>query len=63
VGQVKALLKQYGVRYIYVGRLERSYHAGCGLDKFDTPSVLWREVYHNEQVEVFEVRDTAVSSS
>jgi hypothetical protein len=39
-----------------VGPLERIYYAGGGLDKFDRPNDGWREVYHNEQVKIFQVR-------
>ena len=54
--QAKDLLGQYGVKYIYVGPLEQLYYAGDGLKKFDQPQDLWKLVYQNEQVRIFEVR-------
>ena len=56
LSQVKQLLDQYDVRYIYVGPLERLYYAGPGLDKFDQASDLWSLVYENEQVKIYKVQ-------
>lgn len=53
--QVAQLLKQYGIKYIYLGELERLYYGGDGLAKFDSPSDLWSLVYQNDQVRIFEV--------
>jgi YYY domain-containing protein len=55
--QLKTLLRQYDVQYIYVGPLERIYYAGDGINKFSQPSPLWKLVYQNEQVQIFKVND------
>ncbi len=54
--QLKHLLSQYNVQYIYVGPLERLYYAGDGVNKFDQPNPLWDLVYENEQVKIFKVQ-------
>ncbi len=54
--QLKHLLSQYNVQYIYVGPLERIYYAGDGINKFDQPNNLWSLVYENEQVKIFKVQ-------
>ena len=33
--RVEALLRRYGVRWVYVGALERSRYAGADLNKFE----------------------------
>ena len=53
--QLKHLLSEYNVQYIYVGPLERIYYAGDGINKFDQPNPLWKLVYQNEQVKIFQV--------
>ncbi|HSJ86754.1 MAG TPA: DUF2298 domain-containing protein, partial [Anaerolineales bacterium] len=55
-GQLKHLLDEYAVQYIYVGPLERIYYAGDGINKFDQPNPLWKLVYENEQVKIFQVQ-------
>lgn len=55
VEQLKSLLHEYDVQYIYVGPLERIYYAGDGINKFDQPSNLWTKIYQNEQVQIFKV--------
>ncbi len=54
--QLRHLLNQYNVQYIYVGALERLYYAGDGINKFDQPNPLWSLVYENEQVKIFKVQ-------
>jgi YYY domain-containing protein len=54
--QLKHLLDEYHVQYIYVGPLERMYYAGDGINKFDQPNPLWKLVYENEQVKIFQVQ-------
>jgi uncharacterized membrane protein len=54
--QLKHLLDQYGVQYIYVGPLERIYYAGDGINKFDQPNPLWSLIYENQQVKIFKVQ-------
>jgi uncharacterized membrane protein len=49
------LMDQYGVRYIYVGPLERLYYHSDGLAKFDQPNEWWSLVYQNEQVKIYQV--------
>lgn len=53
--QTRALLKQYGVQYVYVGPLEHLYYAGDGLQKFDRAGEGWKLVYQNEQVKIYQV--------
>jgi YYY domain-containing protein len=53
--QLQNLLNQYHVEYIYVGPLERLYYAGDGINKFDQPNPLWKLVYENPQVKIYEV--------
>ena len=56
VDQAMNLLRRYGVRYIYVGPLERMYYGGSGLDKFAREQGrLWNLVYQNEQVQIYSV--------
>jgi uncharacterized membrane protein len=55
--EARRLLEAYGVRYIYVGALERKYYAGDGLNKFEqNQGRLWDLVYHNDQVQIYQVR-------
>ena len=54
--QVKGLLKLYNVKYIYVGPLEKLYYDPNGLGKFDQPNDLWKLVYQNEQVKIYQVQ-------
>ncbi|HEU5316859.1 MAG TPA: DUF2298 domain-containing protein [Chloroflexota bacterium] len=49
------LLKKYGVRYIYVGDLERAYYSAAGLAKFDRMTDLLRPVYREAGVTIYEV--------
>jgi uncharacterized membrane protein len=54
--QAERLLARYGVRYIYVGRLERLYYGGEGLKKFDQQDGgPWSLVYQNEEVKIYAV--------
>lgn len=51
------LLRRYGVRYIYLGPLERIYYPGEGLAKFEREQGRrWDRVYENEQVQIYAVR-------
>jgi len=55
--EAQRLLQVYGVRYIYVGPLERKYYAGDGLNKFDqNQGRLWDLVYRNDQVQIYQMR-------
>ena len=51
------IIRRYDVRYIYVGDVERIYHPGPGLDKFESMRAdgLLRLVFHNERVQIYEV--------
>ena len=53
-----SLLSKYGVKYVYVGQLERLYYPGPGLEKFDgaLADYLERE-WHNGQVSIYRVLD------
>ena len=56
VSIARDLLAQYGVRYIYVGQLERSYYSPEGIAKFDSdlsPHV--SKVFHSDEVTIYEV--------
>ncbi|MBI3743503.1 MAG: hypothetical protein HY261_04370, partial [Chloroflexi bacterium] len=50
-------LREYNVRYVYVGQLERGLYPPFGIAKFDTMAQqgLLKKVYANEQVEVYQV--------
>ncbi len=52
-----AILRQYGVRYVYVGPYERLYYAPVGLAKFDEMVArgLLHLVYDREGVRIYEV--------
>ena len=52
-----SLLRKYGVEYVYIGRLERLYYPGPGLDKFDGAMAGDLEkVYRNPEVSIYRVR-------
>jgi YYY domain-containing protein len=52
-----ALLRLYGVEYVYVGQLETLYYPRAGLDKFDDELKDYlKVVYENEHVRVYRVR-------
>ena len=55
-----SLMRKYGVKYVYVGQLERLYYPGEGLDKFDGAlrDDLER-VFSSDQVAVYRVLDGA----
>ncbi len=56
IALAQSFLKQYGVRYIIVGQLERAYYDGPGLDKFPALNgQYWREVYRDGQTAIYEV--------
>jgi uncharacterized membrane protein len=49
------LLAKYGVRYVYVGDLERAYYSGDGLAKFDRLPDAFKPVYQQDGVTIYEV--------
>jgi uncharacterized membrane protein len=51
-GTVLALLRQYHVRYVYVGQIERNLYAGADLDRFKQ---FLRLVYNRDTVSIYEV--------
>jgi uncharacterized membrane protein len=51
-GTVLALLRQYHVRYVYVGYIERNLYASANLDRF---SAFLRLVYHRDGVSIYAV--------
>ncbi|MEK7216444.1 MAG: DUF2298 domain-containing protein, partial [Chloroflexota bacterium] len=55
--QTMALLRRYHVTYIYLGRLERLYYPGAGLNKFDTMQRdgLLSPLYSNPDVTIYRV--------
>lgn len=51
-------MKQYDVKYIVLGQLERIFYPGPGLDKFaQFEGVLWEKVYHSGQTVIYSVLD------
>ncbi|MXY20689.1 MAG: hypothetical protein F4Y49_05055 [Dehalococcoidia bacterium] len=56
VSVARDLLAQYGVKYIYVGQLERSYYSPEGIAKFDSSlSSYVSKVFHSDEVTIYEV--------
>ena len=53
--RVTPLLDKYGVRYIYVGDLERAYYSAAGIGKFDQMADTLRPVYQQGSVTIYEV--------
>jgi YYY domain-containing protein len=49
------LLAKYNVRYVYVGDLERAYYGGDGLAKFERMTDVFRPVYRQDGVTIYEV--------
>ncbi len=50
------LLDRYGVRYVYIGQIERLYYPVFGIAKFENGlSSRLREVFRSEQVTIYEV--------
>jgi hypothetical protein len=50
------IARQYGIQYVYVGPTERNYYL-FGLSKFDNFKNLFREVYHQDGVRIFQILD------
>ncbi len=59
VGQAESLLREYNVRYIVVGPLERSYYRAEGLAKFEQMAIQGRleAVFSNDEVTIYKVAD------
>lgn len=56
VSVARDLLAQYGVKYIYVGQLEKSYYSLEGIAKFDSDlSPYVSKVFHSDEVAIYEV--------
>ncbi len=53
-----AILRKYGVEYVYVGQLERLYYPEAGIGKFENGDLADHldEVYRNKHVRVYQVR-------
>jgi uncharacterized membrane protein len=61
--QAMAFLQKYNVRYIIVGQLERGLYPESGLKKFTQfEGQLWRQVYNDEQMVIYEVIQTSAST-
>ncbi|MDQ3699337.1 MAG: DUF2298 domain-containing protein, partial [Chloroflexota bacterium] len=55
LGRVVPLLERYEVRYVFVGDLERAYYPADGLAKFDRLTGVFRKVYQENGVTIYEV--------
>ena len=56
-----ALIQKYGVRYIYVGQVERLYYDEAGLRKFDGALAgALERVFATDHVTIYRVRDDAL---
>ena len=56
ISVARDLLAQYGVKYVYVGQLERSYYPSEGIAKFDSDlSPYMSRVFHSDEVVIYEV--------
>jgi uncharacterized membrane protein len=54
---VKQFINKYQVSYIIVGRLEKAFYPGAGLEKFEKLSgVLWDQVFQYDSTIVYKVR-------
>ena len=61
VAEALRLMRRYGVKYIYVGQVERLYYSESGLDKFDGPlSDILEKTEVNDQVTIYRVKDGAL---
>lgn len=58
---VLPLLRRYGVKYVYVGPLERIYYSPGGLQKFERPpSEVLELVYQAEGVAIYRLADSSI---
>ena len=53
--QAIEIAHHYGISYVIVGGLERAIYDANGLNKFDQSNNLWKLVYQNEQVKIYQV--------
>jgi uncharacterized membrane protein len=54
--EAAAFLETYGVKYVIVGQLERTYYPGPGLAKFELlDGVLWQEVFRVGDTVIYKV--------
>ncbi|MGH2581750.1 MAG: DUF2298 domain-containing protein, partial [Anaerolineales bacterium] len=64
LSRVTVFLRQYQVKYIIVGQLERAYYPGAGLDKFEgQEGILWNEVFRTGDTVIYEVMDAVLASN
>lgn len=54
---IAPLLSRYHVRYVYVGDLERAYYTATGIGKFGSTPAMFRHVYDENGVSIYEVLD------
>lgn len=64
VAQAQEILNKYGVSYVYVGELERSYYWPEGIAKFEqmARSGILEVVYEDEAVTIYEVKEQLADS-
>ena len=56
-------LKNYGVRYIILGQLERNVYPGIGLRKFDEyEGIYWDEVYRDQDTVIYRVNNALLAN-
>lgn len=61
---VQQFVRDYDVRYVIVGQLERALYPGPGLDKFEAlDGSLWQEVYRDGETVIYEVSSSQFASS
>jgi YYY domain-containing protein len=54
--RAREIAQRYEVTYVIVGGLERAVYDANGLKKFDQADDLWKLIYQNEQVKIYQVQ-------
>jgi YYY domain-containing protein len=63
-GEALQVLREYGVRYVYIGSLERAYYPADGIDKFAQLAAegYLQAVFVNDDVTIYEVDEVRLSA-